>query len=106
MPKDKGARPYRHGGSPLHWDKECKYSSRWAARTRLCGTSVVNLQAQDDLLSEKEDFDCALQVTNHEDRAVSVSALKGNKPSEWSREDMDEENSAPGPSPAPSSTAF
>ncbi|KAJ3898346.1 hypothetical protein F5879DRAFT_775654, partial [Lentinula edodes] len=39
-PKDKGARPYCHCGSDLHWDNECKHSKQKIARACLCETSV------------------------------------------------------------------
>ncbi|KAF8997556.1 hypothetical protein BDZ89DRAFT_970341, partial [Hymenopellis radicata] len=55
-PKAKGARPCRHCGSSMHWDRECKYAKKGfrTARTRLA-------QADDDLreaLEEYEDLYC------------------------------------------------
>ncbi|KAK1217603.1 hypothetical protein PQX77_019739 [Marasmius sp. AFHP31] len=83
-PKDKGTRPCRHCGSELHWDKECKYSGRKTARTRLCETTTDNLQAQDeyddlfeDLLTKEEGFEVALQTTEERQEAVDSSALEG-----------------------------
>ncbi|KAK1221859.1 hypothetical protein PQX77_015329 [Marasmius sp. AFHP31] len=100
-PKDKGARPCRHCGSHLHWDKECKYSTRRTARTRLCETSVDNLQAQDDyddlfdeqLLTEEEGFEGALQTTDERQGITGESALEGDSSSSGCREEIAGETS-------------
>ena len=92
-PKSKGARPCRHCGSDLHWDNECKHSTKRTARVRLCESSTNDLAAEDEyldlfesLLSEDEQgFENALQPTEPTDTIAyqdSGSALEGSNASD------------------------
>ncbi|KAF9012978.1 hypothetical protein BDZ89DRAFT_963295, partial [Hymenopellis radicata] len=49
-PKAKGARPCRHCGSELHWDRECKHHNKGMrnARTRLAHADADLLNAIDE----------------------------------------------------------
>ncbi|KAF9014561.1 hypothetical protein BDZ89DRAFT_962750, partial [Hymenopellis radicata] len=54
-PKAKGARPCRHCGSAMHWDRECKYLQYSKKAFRTARTRLA--QADDDLREALDDYE-------------------------------------------------
>lgn len=69
-PKDKGARPCRHCGSPNHWDNECKYARKGA---RMAKTHFV--EPSPDYLSAQDAYEEAYYETESEEEEINEENL-------------------------------